>query len=302
MRRFTQTKLIVPLAALLLFAAPIANAAENASKMQPIRGSWNPLRYEEGYILGALANVTSKGVVIKTLEGEVKMGVNSTHGGILSRDCYESQLEQLTQRLETGHNSRAPNEQERSQAADVCTEPLNPWKFSSYNNGLLSKFDNVEGQMIMLFYRSYYLLPLLETSNYFSDIYVINPEALPEGAVAEASPMAIVRNFHYGVGYIEGRIVKAWMNNVVRKAYEIVLQVGPSGDIYHQISVNDKKLFDFAVKAMSTGRYLKVTYYQLYTPFAAPINVVRGYQTNQRAQRLEVIREPVKGGVDRPPP
>lgn len=255
--------------------------------LAPVTGSWNPTRFEEGYVLGTLARVSSRGVIIQTLEGEIKLGVTSTRGGYIDTDCFDRETRSIPQ------ENREARDQRRQRALQQCTVVINPWPFSHLNERLLTNFEQISGQLLMVFYRTYMWVPFTDTNNYISHVYFVNPELLKIGDVYDASHlMPVTRTFHYATGIFEGRIVKAAMEGVVRKTYELIIQLGNTGDIFHQVSVSDKRLFDFALKAMSTGHYLRISYFQLYSPFAFPVNLVRGYNTKLRVYRIEVTEDP----------
>jgi hypothetical protein len=259
--------------------------------METTRSWWNPFRTELGYVLGALAEVKSAGILIHTLEGSLKLGVTSSRGGYLDRLCYDDEIE-----------DRRPTPQQQSAATQKCTVAVNPWSFSHYNQHLLSRFENLSGQMVLVFYQSFPILPFTRSSNFISKVYFIDPEAMQVGSFYEASSMPFSSRVHYAAGFVEGRIVKATLDGVFRRSYELVIQVGMTGDIFTAISLSDRRLFEFAIRAMATGRYLKISYFQLFGPFAVPSDLLFNYRTNLRASRIDIIEDPTRPTMTTPPP
>lgn len=262
-------------------------------QLPPVEGSWNPFRYDAGYVLGTLAQVSARGVLIKTTEGQIKLGVNSTTGGYIDKICVERRLGKTQQK-----SDRTTQAHERQIAAKACTIPINPFSFSNFNTDMVAQLEQVDGRTVMAFFRSYFKMPIVESNNYLAKIFFVDPEILKPGAKYESKEMSFSKTIHYGAGSFDGRIVKATLQGVVRKAHELIIQVGNSGNIFEAISVSDEDLFKFALQAMSTGRYLQISYYQLYAPLASPFNLMFGYNTDLRAYGIEVLEDP---GQEPPP-
>ncbi len=259
----------------------------DARNLEPVTGSWNPLRTEEGYVLGSLASVARRGVFVQTVEGEIKLGRFSSRGGFLDRSCFEAGVAEIES------NTGVPATfQERQEIINRCTELINPWPFSNYDENLWAAVQRAGGDFILMFYRRYLVVPFTDSPNLFAKIYFVDPEILPVGAQKTASGLIFSRNFHYAQGSLEGRIVKASLNGIVRKTYEIIMQVGHAGDVFRAFSISDKDLFDFAIKTMATGRFVRVSFYELFSIVAIPQALVRGYDTDYRVFRIEVLPEP----------
>jgi hypothetical protein len=252
------------------------------NNMESTRSWWNPFRTSQGYVLGVLAGVQSRGILIHTLEGSLKLGVTSSRGGYLDKPCYDQLL---------AGNSR-PNAQEQRIATEKCTVVINPWPFSNYNQHLISRFENLGGQLILVFYRTYPILPFTNSPNFVSKIYFVDPKILDVGASYEARSMPISSTLNYASGFLEGRIVKASLDGVFRRSFEFIIQIGSTGDVFTVVSLSDRRLFEFGIKAMSTGRYLKVSYFHLFGPLALPSDLLFDYKTNLRAHKIEVLEEP----------
>lgn len=267
--------------------APANPILGDIHQKQPVTGSWNPFRYDAGYVLGTVAQVSARGVLIKTLEGQIKLGITSTRGGYVEKDCFDAEVDQRQSK-----NPKPLTKEERQEAANLCLVSVNPFEFSHYNTDLVESLERIDGRLVMAFYRSYYLLPLLESRNYIDKVYLLDSSILEPGAVYESNEVSFARSVHYGAGSFEGRIVKASLEGIVRKAHEFIIQVGNTGDLFQAVSVSDEELFKFGLQAMSTGRYLQIGYYQLYSPLASPFNLLFGYNTDLRAHRIEVISDP----------
>lgn len=254
-------------------------------KMEPVTGSWNPTRTSQGYVLGLLFGVSSRGIFIKTLEGSVKLGKLSSHGGYLDRLCFESAIA----------NSRVGSPtyaSEEAAARAQCSVDMNPWPFSHLNEKLLLNMRKVDGQYVLLHYRSYLYVPFTDSINYLARVYPVLPDIVPVGTTYETKQVRFSASINYSSGFVEGRIVKASYDGVIRKARELIIQMGNAGNVFEKVSVSDPALFDFAIRAMASNHYLRIYYYRLFGPLGAPQRLLFGYDTNFRAWRIQVLQEP----------
>jgi hypothetical protein len=257
----------------------------DVNDLPPVTWSFNPLRYREGYVLGTIAQAANRGLFFHTLEGEFKLGVNSTKGGYVDIGCAKDQMPGADVQVNAGDLPE--------NVMNKCLVAINPWPFSNYNQHLIADLNMVIGKPVLGFFSSYSILPLTDSRNYLSKVFVVDPDRLKVGDSYDATEdMLIAGIFHYSTGSVEGRIVEASMDGVIRKRYELIVQTGSAGDIFRQISVSDGKLFRYCLQAMSTGRYLKIDYFELLSPLAVPIDLIRGYNTYLRANKVEIIDDP----------
>ena len=253
----------------------------DARDIQRIGWSFNPMQYSAGYVLGTLTGVNINGYVIQTLEGFVKVGASSTSGGYVNQHC----LNEAKDKLKSGADYPA----QYAAAEQNCTVQLNPWPFSSENEFLLNKLAAIGDSEVILFYKSYFWVPFVQSPNLLEKIYLVDPNVLPPKA-SDQVPIPIMAHVPRLVtGYFIGRVVKASLDNVVRKAHQIVVQQGVGGAIYNQMSVPNHKLFDFIVRAMATGKYMRIYYYELMEPFAFPDNLTHGYKTNHYVYKVQLL-------------
>lgn len=253
----------------------------DARHLATIGWSFNPMQYSAGYVLGTLVGVHKIGRIIQTLEGSVKIGQMSSAGGFVEPKCLEMQKS----RIKSGPNYQV----ELQQAEQRCTVLINPWPFSSQNQGLLEPLAAIGESEVVLYYKSYFWVPFTRSNNYLQRVYLVDPTLLPPNASYTVSIPWAAYIPRLVTGFYVGRVVQASLNNVIRKAREIVVQQGRGGGIYNQISVPSRKLFNFIIKAMATGRYMRVYYYQLIGPLAAPENLVAGYNTDYRAYKVQLL-------------
>lgn len=253
----------------------------DARHLHVIGWSFDPMQYSAGYVLGTLIGVHRNGRIIQTLEGSVKVGQASTAGGYVEQYC----IDDAKSKLKSGPNYPV----ELQNAERRCTVTINPWPFSSENEYLLNQLASIGDSEVVLYYRSYFYIPFTLSDNYLEKVYLVDPTLLPRRASFTAPIPLVARIPRLVTGYYVGRVVKASYNNVIRKAREIVIQQGVGGGIYNEIAVPDRALFNFIIETMATGRYVRLYYYVLMRPLAGPENIVRGYTTDYRAYKVELL-------------
>ncbi len=261
--------------------APGSDIIGDARHIPPIGWPLDPMVYSSGYILGALTGVHKTGYVIQTLEGFVKVGEASTSGGYVNQRCFN----QKKNNIKYGPNYPA----EVQAAQEDCTVELNPFPFSNLDEDLIAQLSSVGTSEVVLFYKSYFWLPFVQSQNYLEKVYLVDPTVLPPKATYEVPIPILAHVPRLVTGFYVGRIVKASLDNVIRKSHQVVIQQGTGGAIYTQVSVPNHRLFRFIVDAMATGRYLRLYWYGLMEPFAFPDNVAHGYKTYQYAYKVELL-------------
>ena len=254
---------------------------------EKVTGSLNPLRYSEGYAMGILANLKSTGVVINTLEGDLKLGHLSSKGGIVDNACVPQVVNRLLRKKEVKNSEEA-----NARATRECTLQVNPWHFSNLDEGLLRDIRQMENSNVAVFFRSYFWIPFVDSDNYLIRVYPVNRDILKVGDFYESDGMVLSRTIPYQKGYIDGRVVKASLDGVIRKAHEVLIQQGAGGDVFSRLSVDDNRVFDFIVKAMLSDRFLRIHYVRMFSTMAAPINAITGYDTSFRVFRVDIIDDP----------
>jgi hypothetical protein len=83
--------------------------------------------------------------------------------------------------------------------------------------------------------------------------------------------------------------VVASQDGVIRRRFRIIMQLGAGGGKFVDLNVPTRELFNYIVSAMATGRLLRVHFFTLYSPQALPSNLLRGYGTNLRVYRVDVL-------------
>src|SRR5690606_5946260 len=116
--------------------------------------------YSEGYVLGVLSEVASRGIIIQTLEGSIKLGRLSSRGNIVDPHCFQRETGRDIAELRGLRGEFRGPERE---AVDKCSEPFNPWAFSHLNQRLLSSIEQVGTNYVLVFFRSYLWIPFIQS-------------------------------------------------------------------------------------------------------------------------------------------
>lgn len=183
--------------------------------------------YSEGYRMGRLNKFSLKGNFVKSGEGELSMG----REGSFYEKCSGSGKERNCKRI-------------------------NPWKFSTEPTGV-SKVNPFSGKYVVIQYRQVRLNnPLKYSTDYrVKDIYPVNKSIrLGKGYVGS------VPGGTKSEGFRTGRVVKASSKGHISKTYEIIIQIGNSGNQYKHMSTKDPKLFEFAIKTLKSAKQVKLLY------------------------------------------
>lgn len=286
------------------------NIIGDPRQLEEVTGSFNPFRYREGYVLGVISRIASEDILFTTLEGEVKLGVRSTRGGVFDIQCYN----RLQKQVQSDHKSsgqptsseteekidEGPPAAEISSPDDIredlldsvtrekCTQYINPWHFSHQNEGLAGQIKKVQDSVVLIFYRSFTIMPFTETENILQRIYPTDGD-LPLDQKRFEIPVDMPERLVPAYGSYVGRVVMASYDGIIRKAYEVVIQLGSSGDVFRKLSVSDRQLFNFIVQTMARNRMVRVHFFRHFAPVGTAINVVEGYDTYFRVFRVEVL-------------
>lgn len=250
---------------------------------------WNvdPLAMDRGYKIGFLNNVRAEGVVIKTLEGRLYLGYRSTGLRALDQDCMMSHEKILRD---------IPNQEDQDEAqrkaAVECEITQNPWEFSSLNTDYVDTMTKM-GDPLLIYFIRYRVYPFTETNNIVQQFWPVKTsKKLPATSIDRLDEIPLAGLLHYQNGVIEGRIVSATIEGNVRENYEVIIQVGTTGNNFVKMNISHSDIFDYAVQVMSTGHYLRIHYLKLFGIEAWPLDLIKGYRTHYRIYRIEVIPEP----------
>ena len=192
--------------------------------------------YSQGWRMGMLTKFSVKGIFRKTGEGELLLGNESGR---------------LTRMVGTGDNRRE--------------EILNPWAFSC-DAALFERYRNLGGRTVAVRYRQETLNnPLAgDTSYRVEEMFPISPELRPDGGCELPGEHSARSD-----GFRVGRIVKATSKGLVNDSWEMQMQVGASGNEFHEMSISDAGMFACATAHLRAGRMVTVNYSQ--TLFRNPL-------------------------------
>lgn len=260
---------------------------ETPPHLPRIRRPWNPLVFSEGYILGQIVKPTTEGVVIKFFNAEILLGHNSVPARLYDEECIKTEMLKLSPTATARERSEA-----EQIARDYCSTRVNPFIVSSYNTAWHRQMSKAEGEPMALIYtRGYLIHPFLRSAYTVQELYPVNPKyRLPAPSMDVSESFRIYKRLHYGVSNLEGRIVMATMDGIViRKRYHLLLQLGEGGGRFVHLDVPNRDIFDYIVRVMATGLPVRVSYYTLYSLEGLPSNLLRGYETNTRVFKVEVL-------------
>lgn len=261
-------------------------------QLPKIRRPWNPLVFSEGYILGQIVKPTTEGVVIKFFNAEILLGHNSVPARLYDDACINNEMSKLSATATT--RERAEAEQI---AREYCSTRVNPFTVSSYNTDWQQRMSHAEDEALnLILTRGYLIHPFLRSAYTVQKVFEVNPQyRLPAPSMDVSESFLIYSRLHYGVSNLEGRIVMATMDGIViRKRYHLLLQLGEGGGRFVHLDVPTRRLFDYIVQVMATGLPVRVSYYTLYSLEGVPSNLLRGYETNTRVYKVEVLERLTK--------
>jgi hypothetical protein len=101
-------------------------------------------------------------------------------------------------------------------------------------------------------------------------------------------------------GDIVGRVVKASLDHVILKTFEVTIQ-NQLDNSFSYLSVDDPQVFDALVRAMMSGRILKIGYIRLFGLQARLLSLVRGYDTADRIVSVDSADSRIDSADSRSP-
>lgn len=180
--------------------------------------------YSSGYRMGQLTKFSIKGHFTKSGEGQLSMGREGTP---YIKSCGKD-----------------------------CKKRINPWHFSTTEENA-PKVNKYSGQYVVIGYEQVRMNNPLKYSTDYRVKYVAPVDKtidLGNGLVTA------VPGGSKSKGFRVGRIVKASQKGHLTKTYEIIVQVGNSGNQYKHMSTKSKELFAYATTVLKTAKKVKVLY------------------------------------------
>lgn len=252
--------------------------------VEPIYRWPNPITFSEGYALGHATTPSATGMVIKFFDTQIHLGVGSVPAALINDNCRIQQLESLAK------NPKLTETDRLKQAENRCSEPINPFVLSSYDSSWREYLSTHNPDLALYKFTGYIAHPFLNSPYIIEDVVPTNPSFnLPSESMDESQRFAVYPKIHYGRSQYDGRVVVASLDGIVRRHFQIVMQIGRAGGHFERLNVPTRRLFNYIVDCMATGRLLRVYYYVLYGPQAWPSNLLHGYTTNLRVYRVDVI-------------
>lgn len=246
-----------------------------------IRFSMNPFYHSTGFYLGHVLNVRRMRPILSTYEGEMMIGFGSNPRPVVDRRCVQAYV--AAQKSGTPAENQLAAEQE-------CALFPNPWKFSSLSLSLRDAITVIKERPVVIFYTNYLWVPshiLTKTNNLAEAAFAVNPNLnLPSSFRVPAWA-----RIHPEAGNITGRIVKASMENLLIKSYEVIIQESENSDNFRAMSVNDGALFRYITQAMLTGKKMRIEYIRLYRPHSWFLSTLLNYATQYRIISVDLLND-----------
>lgn len=185
--------------------------------------------YSDGYRMGQLTKFSVKGLMTKSGEGQLSMGREGTP---------------LVKYYSCGDKGKK------------CKKVINPWYFSSTTSKSKS-LNALAGEYVVIEYNQATINnPLAYNTDYrVKNVYKVD-KSIDLGDGYEVSKFGGDKS----AGFRIGRIVKASSKGHIKKTYELIVQVGNSGNQYKHMSTSDKKMYDYAIKVLKSAQKVKLFY------------------------------------------
>ncbi len=276
----------------LLLAALVdfANAQQSYPDIPHIPYDRNPYYESEGFKLGFVVDLHRDGFFVYSYEGRMMVGFGADKGDANDPICMSD-----AQRWIDLIENSAKREKAMNEAREQCYTLTEPWEFSTLDRTKFeqySRMDKVQYTPVLL----YYLRPTISiqhlitrTKNFVMGIYPVAPDfPIQKIFSLTSSEMPIGSHINVRQGFVDGRVVNASLENMIRKSFEVTIQQGPYGNIFRKMSVSDQKMFDFIVTAMSTGKILRIGYLEITGLENKILRIGRDYRTPYRVISVEV--------------
>ena len=204
--------------AAMVFATP-AFAESTGDAMAGVGG------YSDGYRMGRVTKFSVKGLMMKSGEGEIMLGKESTAWVVKNTD-------------KDGH---------------VTQVVKNPWAFST-SSAAATVIEKYQGQYVWVKYQQAMLAsPGRDTEYTVEEITPVTKKA--PTCTAESNDTGMKSS-----GIRTGRIVKASRKGTLAKTYEISLHM--SGNQFVDMSITDDKMYSCAVEWLQSGKEVNLHYVQ----------------------------------------
>ncbi|MFA6028421.1 MAG: hypothetical protein WC969_01070 [Elusimicrobiota bacterium] len=214
-----------------------AESAGATAAVQPDLNGPGVGSYSDGYRMGVLSKFSVKGMFKKSGEGELLLGQDSSV-------AYDG----------TGDDRKM----------------INPWAFSS-DESQAPDIQKYRGQFVVVKYHQVQIPDFTqrETDYNLVEIAPVDTTAKPKTA-CESDVKG-----RDSEGFRVARIVKASYKGLNKKSYEIMLQVGGSGNEFQEMSVSSEEMYQCALSWLKSGGKATVWYRESF--FFNPLERNTGY-------------------------
>ena len=216
---------------------------------------------EEGYKMGNLVDVTTKGIFINSTECKLSMGLE---GESLIVRHYNYRL--------------------------ITDEVINPWSFTY--KGIEPLSDHI-GKYQLVHYRQKFIHNIfIEDTSYISDSVV----SISDAPLSDQ----LIRAENYDPDKISGGVfgclVQVAESGKIFKTYTASVQVGTRGSDYLELGIEDEALYQFAINAIQRGSKLRIYYTNRWFKALFPWTTVRRVITSMEVVNIPI--DPTKGATD----
>jgi len=203
--------------------------------------------FSEGHRVGQLTKFSVKGIK-KTGEGQMLMGRESTPYVI--------------------------------DDGDGGKKTINPWYFSS-DKSMASKIENYAGQYVVMRYTQ----AQIQNPFYGTDYTVQEVTSVTrDDWIPKSTNCSIDKpDGSKSDGFRVGRIVKASRKGSLAKTWEVMIQVGNSGNQFKNMSIVNERIYKCAVNSLKRAQKVTVRYKESF--FGNPIS---GRDTNYQIWSIDV--------------
>jgi len=264
-------------------------------KYPKIRPLSNPFADSLGYIMGTILNIQDEGMAVwrYRYEGSMMVGIGTQQGPLRDVECavkvkmaYDAQRKRETE--------KTPGELFQ-RITDACTLLINPWRFSYFDERITNFYKSIHSTMVVVYYVHLPLAPqglFTDTRHFVRGIWKVDPKLKIEPSrEVKWYRIPVSRHLTAEKGIVEGRVVKATLEDPIRKTFEITVQQGERSDNFRPLSVSDPDLFDYIVRTMFTGRMVRIEYVKIFALSNIASNLA-GFETYYRVTKVTLLDFP----------
>lgn len=257
----------------------------------------DPIYVSQGFRLGTILKMNSKGLFFwrYRYEGKLMLGVNTNSGDMYDNNCISSLYKTYREEEEKEGKKVDPESEDLGNLPDEerieCLIGYNPVSFSFFDDYYYNKFKKFSDGQVVIFYKVPLLAPqdiLTDTKRFLRGIWMVNPSLPIEKSKIVESDILSSEIFTPQKAIVDGRVVGASVENIVRQTYEIIVQLGTAANNFIRLSVSSNEMFDYLVRSMFAGKVLRMEYVKVIGIFR-PLSHLRGYDTDFRILRAKVI-------------